>query len=159
MTFDLNTLKLNLGCILIPCTFIPNFIKIHQTLLKLSNRNNIFTYLMSYDVWPRWVIVLVAKRELAWNWSNTKSYIFRVHNISRIGHSGQFRELLNSRSGNCDKERTEINLPNTKVFILISFVIYYNSFKTSSDKDYIPEGWSNTSFQQDPEHMSLVPKY
>ena len=70
------------------------------------------------------------------------SCIFRVHNISRIGHSGQFRELLNSRSGNCDKERTEINLPNTKVFILtcISFVIYYNSFKTSSDKDYIPEG-------------------
>ena len=36
LTFDLHTLKSNLGCILIPCTFISNFIKICQTLLKLD---------------------------------------------------------------------------------------------------------------------------
>ena len=35
MTFDLHTPKLNLGCVLIPWTFISNFIKIRQTLPKL----------------------------------------------------------------------------------------------------------------------------
>ena len=41
MTFDLHTSKSNLACILIPCTFISNFIKIRQTLLKLLNGNQI----------------------------------------------------------------------------------------------------------------------
>ena len=43
MTFDLNTPKSNLGCILIlhvyRPTFIPKFIKIRWILLKLSNGN------------------------------------------------------------------------------------------------------------------------
>ena len=51
-TLDLHTQKSSLGCVLIPCTFISNFIKIRQTLLwKLSNGNQI-RILMSSDLWP-----------------------------------------------------------------------------------------------------------
>ena len=42
MTFELQPPKSNLGCILISCTFIPNLMKIHQTLLKLSNGNQCY---------------------------------------------------------------------------------------------------------------------
>ena len=51
MTFDLHTRKLNLGCVLIPCTFLSNFIKIFQTILKLWIETR-FAYLMSCDLWP-----------------------------------------------------------------------------------------------------------
>ena len=52
-TFDLHTQKSNWGCtcILIPCTFILNFIKIvkHYSSYRMETR---FAYLMSYDLWP-----------------------------------------------------------------------------------------------------------
>ena len=40
LTFYPHSPKWNFGYVLIPCTFISNYIKIHRTLLKLSNGNN-----------------------------------------------------------------------------------------------------------------------